>query len=191
MKILILTNLYPPQELGGYGRSMADFGWGLQKLGHEVEVICSDSPHLGTSSTRGPSKETIIRSLNLKGSYQGGVTQITDDIMLKHISQLNAISINKLWKEKGPFDGVLVGNIDLLGIDILDNIWQYGVPVLHHIGFINAPFKSEEQPTNDAYQLIGASKAVCKALEQGGLVKKNAEGKYEEIPVVNQAVVKN
>ena len=24
MRLLIVTNLYPPQELGGYGRSMAD-----------------------------------------------------------------------------------------------------------------------------------------------------------------------
>ena len=28
MQLLLITNLYPPQELGGYGRSMADFAWG-------------------------------------------------------------------------------------------------------------------------------------------------------------------
>ena len=29
MNLLVVTNLYPPQELGGYGRSIADFVWGL------------------------------------------------------------------------------------------------------------------------------------------------------------------
>ena len=33
MNLLVVTNLYPPQELGGYGRSMADFIWGLQQRG--------------------------------------------------------------------------------------------------------------------------------------------------------------
>ena len=39
MRFLIVTNLYPPQELGGYGRSMADFAWGLLRRGHYVEVL--------------------------------------------------------------------------------------------------------------------------------------------------------
>ena len=44
MRILIVTNLYPPQELGGYGRSMADFAWGFQQHAHQVMVLTSDAP---------------------------------------------------------------------------------------------------------------------------------------------------
>ena len=46
MKILAITNLYPPQELGGYGRSISDFVWGFIRLGHDVEVLTSDAPYL-------------------------------------------------------------------------------------------------------------------------------------------------
>ena len=188
MNILLLTNLYPPQELGGYGRSMSDFCWGLKKLGHQVHVLCSDSPHLGESSAKGPSGERVDRSLRLKGSYKGGVSEITDASLLKEINRQNTKSIRNLWQTKGPFDGILVGNIDLLGSSILENICQYKVPVLHHIGFIHPPFKAQEQPKEASYQLIGASKAVCLAIEKAGLGRHTFQGVCEEIPVIYPGV---
>ncbi|MBM5786131.1 MAG: glycosyltransferase family 4 protein, partial [Cyanobacteria bacterium K_DeepCast_35m_m1_288] len=66
MDLLLVTNLYPPQELGGYGRCMADFCWGLLQLGHRVQVISSDAPYLGPSGP-GPSGEPVSRCLTLKG----------------------------------------------------------------------------------------------------------------------------
>ena len=60
MKLLVVTNLYPPQELGGYGRSIADFVWGLQERGHSIQVLSSDAPHLGASSDLGPSGEAVV-----------------------------------------------------------------------------------------------------------------------------------
>ena len=71
MQVLLVTNLYPPQELGGYGRSMADFAWGLMQRGHYVQVVCVDVPHLGDSSN-GPSGEPVSRCLT-QGSFEGGV----------------------------------------------------------------------------------------------------------------------
>ena len=77
MRLLLITNLYPPQELGGYGRCMADFAWGLQQRGHTLQVISSDAPYLGPSSA-GPSKEPVDRRLQLKGSFEGGVHQMQE-----------------------------------------------------------------------------------------------------------------
>ena len=68
MNLLVVTNLYPPQELGGYGRSIADFVWGLRERGHNIQVLSSDAPHLGASSGLGPSGEAVDRRLQLKGS---------------------------------------------------------------------------------------------------------------------------
>ena len=75
MRLLLITNLYPPQELGGYGRCMADFAWGLQQRGHTLQVISSDAPYLGPNGA-GPSAEPVDRRLQLKGSFQGGVHQL-------------------------------------------------------------------------------------------------------------------
>ena len=37
----------PPQELGGYGRCMADFAWGLQQRGHTLQVLAAMRPISG------------------------------------------------------------------------------------------------------------------------------------------------
>ena len=52
MRILVITNLYPPQELGGYGRC-SDFVWGLLRHGHEISVLTSNAPYLAPSSDMG------------------------------------------------------------------------------------------------------------------------------------------
>ena len=73
MRLLLITNLYPPQELGGYGRCMADFCWGLKRRGHQLQVLCNDASYLGYASETGPSGEPVARELLLKGDFSNGV----------------------------------------------------------------------------------------------------------------------
>ena len=188
MKLLVLTNLYPPQELGGYGRCMADFAWGLQHRGHQIQVLSSDTPHLGQSSTEGPSGEQVTRSLKLKGTYKGGVRPLTDRAAVQAVNNSNAKAIHDLWQNKGPFDGVLVGNIDLLGVEILAPLLSSNVPILHHIGFVNPPFHPRQEPTNSSYRLVAASRVVSEALEQAGMGRLQSRKAVSEIPVVYPGV---
>jgi glycogen(starch) synthase len=169
MKLLILTNLYPPQELGGYGRCMADFAWALQQRGHHVQVLSSDAAYLGPSAGYGPSGEGVDRRLQLKGTYNSGVRPLQDAQERQRLDQANQFAILNLWQQLGPFDGVLVGNIDLLGVEVLQPLLRLGVKVLHHIGFVNPPFPAELMPQSPNYQLVGASKAVSTSLLQAGL----------------------
>ena len=188
MKLLILTNLYPPQELGGYGRCMADFAWGLRERGHQVEVLTSNTPHLGPSSSEGPSGEAVYRRLKLKGSYEGGIKPTVDKGELQKIGEANSSTIKEIWERSGPYDGVLVGNIDLLGVEVINTLPENGVPILHHIGFVNAPFYPNQKPRNHGYQLIAASKAVRYALQQAGLENENSKMEEEKIAVVYPGV---
>ena len=66
MNLLVVTNLYPPQELGGYGRSIADFVWGLRERRHHIQVLSSNAPHLGANSDLGPSGKRWTGDSNLK-----------------------------------------------------------------------------------------------------------------------------
>ena len=101
MKLLLITNLYPPQELGGYGRCMADFAWGLQKRGHTLQVLSSDAPYLGPS-TKGPSAEPVDRRLQLKGSFEGGVHQLQDPAARAAVDSNNrSLLINWLSQGRG------------------------------------------------------------------------------------------
>lgn len=173
LKLLLLTNIYPPQELGGYGRSMAEFVWALHKLGHNFQVICSDAPYLGLGKCIGTSGETINRKLILQGSYKGGVQKIEDQSLCRKINDLNSKEIEILWQKEGPFEGVIVGNLDLLGVGLLECLLQKSVPILHHIGFINPPFQKHLQPKASTYQYVAASKAVANALKIAGLKNPN------------------
>ncbi len=165
MKILLITNLYPPQELGGYGRAMADFVWGLRKLGHEITVICSNAPYLNT--THENQEYEINRSLSLKGSYEGGVNNILDPIKRSKIDQDNIALLKEILLDQN-WTGILIGNLDLIGLEILPTLINTGLPILHHIGFMEPSFSSLGIPKIKRYVLLSASYAVYESLVQKG-----------------------
>ena len=171
MRILIVTNIYPPQELGGYGRSMADFAYGLLQKGHHVCVLTSDAPYLQTGHSSDVSKvfpsERIDRRLLLKGSYQDCVSLITDPAQCIGIDRFNSAVLQDVLK--ASWDGILVGNIDLLGPELLQMLLEAHVPVLHHIGFMDPPFPAQFWPQSSHYTIVAASKAVRTNLLQHGL----------------------
>ena len=137
-RILLITNLYPPQELGGYGRCMSDYCWGLQKRGHKIEVLTSNAPYLGPS---GPYNNTVVhRDLKLKGSYNNGITFIQDKNLCRTIDKENGDALLSLVR-KG-WDAVLIGNVDLIGPELLLTVVSLGLPTVHHIGFTTPPFQS-------------------------------------------------
>ncbi|WP_063404178.1 glycosyltransferase family 4 protein [Prochlorococcus marinus] len=169
MNLLVITNLYPPQELGGYGRSIADFVWGLQKRGHRVQVISSDAPHLGASSSKGPNNEEVDRRLQLKGTYEGGVKQLQDRQALDAIDTANTALMNT-WLSQGHWDGVLIGNLDLIGPELLPRLLERPIPVQHHVGFVHPPFPANLWPHQGSYRMAAASQAVRQALTDAGLL---------------------
>lgn len=168
MNLLVITNLYPPQELGGYGRSIADFVWGLQERGHSIQVLSSDAPHLGASSSLGPSGEAVDRRLQLKGSYDGGVQPLQDPRQRQTINHFNTALIRD-WLSSRQWDGILLGNLDLLGPELLPALLEAPCIVQHHVGFVHAPFPPSAWPHSDRYRLVAASGAVRSALVSAGL----------------------
>ena len=176
MKLLVVTNLYPPQELGGYGRSIADFVWGLQERGHQVQVLSSDAGYLGPGGD-GPSGEPVDRCLMLKGDYQQGVGFLEDPIAIAEVDRVN-IHLLSGWLDTGGWDGILVGNLDLLGFELLNHLLGPGIPVLQHLGFVSPPFAPEQLPLQSHYRLVSASCAVRANLVAAGLRVANAPVVY-------------
>ncbi len=172
MRLLLITNLYPPQELGGYGRCMADFAWGLLQRGHQIQVICNDAPYLGSSGC-GPNGEPVDRSLKLKGNFANGVQLLQDNCARAQVDAANCKLIAQ-WLNADRWDGVLLGNLDLLGAEIFMPLLATKLPLLHHIGFVSSPFPVEQMPSSPQYKLLAASAAVRKSLVQAGLPVANA-----------------
>lgn len=167
MNILLVTNLYPPQELGGYGRCMADFAWGLLRRGHRLRVLSSDAPYLGPTAA-GPSGEPVNRVLILKGSFENGVQLLRDPTQCAAIDAHNGTVVTTELASQ-PVDAVLLGNIDLLGPELLPPLLQAGVPLLHHVGFVAPPFAAWQWPRSPLYTLVSASEAVRQSLQLSGL----------------------
>ena len=172
MRILVVTNLYPPQELGGYGRCIADFVWGLIQNGNSVGVLCSNADYLDSEessvSHKGSNGEIVIRELKLKGSYKDGVTEYTDSTICAAIDDFNISLIGGI--DMSQWDGILVGNLDLLGSRFLQALTSSKLPVLHHISFTSLPFSVHEFPGSSNYSILAASQCVRENIRKSGVL---------------------
>ena len=163
MRLLLITNLFPPQELGGYGRSMADFAWGLEQRGHELMVLCSDAPYLPQLTSDMSLAASVDRNLVLKGDFRNGVHHLLDTRCRDEIDKRNQKTLSRIL-EKNDFNGVLLGNLDLLGPEILAALKNTDIPIIHHIGYVSPPFAPGQHPKITNYHQVAASKAVREAL---------------------------
>lgn len=166
MRLLVVSNLYPPQELGGYGRSLADFAWGLIQRGHQVDVLSSDAPYLGPSGD-GPSGETVWRQLKLKGSFERGIALLSDPQACSQLNLENSGAVRQRLQQ-GRYQGILLGNLDLLGVELLPALLEAGIPVLHHVGFMAPPYEARYWPNSGYYRVVAASQAVRRSLQSAG-----------------------
>ena len=103
------------------------------------------------------------RRLQLKGSYEGGVRPLQDPQESQAIDQANAALIRS-WLNTQHWDGILLGNLDLLGPELLPALFEATCIVQHHVGFVHAPFPPSAWPKSNRYKLVGASEAVRSAL---------------------------
>ena len=142
LSIMVITNLYPPQELGGYGRSIYDYVSNLKLLGHNLQVLTSHAPYLGGDLSK---EERVSRKLKLLGSYEGGVQEITDSRQRKEIQKFNHLVIEKELETFQP-EVVLLGNLDLLDNYLIHQIVGRDIPCWHHIGFSQSSFSTNELP---------------------------------------------
>jgi len=153
-RILILNNLYPPQELGGYGRSLFDFASNLRKLGHQLFVLTSDAPYLGGDTSN---EVGVDRRLKLLGSYENGFHPLSDSAELQRRQGWNSIILNQVLSTYKPV-AALVGNIDMLSPSLLNQIIDVGVHCWHHHGFASSTVPVDKLPCNNSlYHPLGGS----------------------------------
>ena len=162
LKILLVTNLFPPQEFGGYGRLMADFSKVLQKRGHQVYVLTSNSPQFGAVPNVEPG---VFRSLNLFGGWKDGQTFTLPESRSKAIKAKNLNTLQSHIQAFSP-DVCLLGNIDCLGTELLFELLQKSIPVVHHLGGAWPGYTPDMQPESPLYVRACASQWVEDAIRE-------------------------
>lgn len=167
-RILIITNLYPPQVLGGYERSIADFARLLHHLGHQVLVLTTDNPVFSTShvSQHYPDP-TVERCLTLAGEWRRGSPM--NWFAPAEVQRINQLNLDVLANRVERFrpDVALAGNIDFLGVQLLEFLLSREVPVAHYVMNMAPGYLPEQAPKSPIHRYITCSNWLTEVLREG------------------------
>ena len=83
------------------------------------------------------------------------------------IDEANSALI-RAWIHSQRWDGILLGNLDLIGPELLPALLEAPCILQHHVGFVHPPFPPTAWPVNERYRLVAASEAVRSAMLQPG-----------------------
>jgi glycogen synthase len=177
LKILVLTNLYPPQVLGGYERSMADIARLLQHRGHQVLVVTANMPEFAASHTSRYPDPPIERCLALLGRWQGGVEWLAPEVIPGLIQQ-NQAAIAYILQTFKP-DVCLAGNLDLLQVEteVLEQVLA-NQPVAHYVMNKSPGYLVEQTPRTPTFRFITCSDWITQTLQAAGYPTATAQTVY-------------
>jgi glycogen synthase len=169
MRILVLTNLYPPQILGGYERSIADFARLLQHQGHTVLVLTSDTPEFLAPHPSRYAEPEIERYFSLLGEWTSQGPNWLDGEGLDTIVRQNQTVLAQHLQAFCP-DVCLAGNLDFLQYDteLLDQLLTAKVPVAHYLMNDKPNYDAQQTPRQRAFRLITCSDWVRENLQAAG-----------------------
>ncbi|MBD1869054.1 FkbM family methyltransferase [Cyanobacteria bacterium FACHB-471] len=167
-RILIISNLYPPQVLGGYERSIADFARLLHHLGHQVLVLTTDNPAFATSHvSQSYPDPTVERCLTLAGEWRRGSG--TDWFTPAEVERISQLNLNALadWISRFQPDVALAGNIDFLGVHLLEFLLSREIPVAHYVMNMAPSYLPERTPNSLLHRYITCSNWLTDVLREG------------------------
>ncbi|GAB4139094.1 MAG: hypothetical protein Fur0046_14050 [Cyanobacteria bacterium J069] len=133
MKILILSNFFPPEFLGGYELGCAQVVEQLRQQGHNVQVLCSIAYETLVPAT----EPGVMRTFSLANLYYG--VQIADAHrrLVQHQARVSHFpNVYQLLQTLRWFKPDVVYCFNLLGLGglgILDALDSVGVPWVWHL----------------------------------------------------------
>lgn len=126
MKILFLSNLYPPNVVGGYERLCYEVADALVARGHDIMVLTSD---YGESTADYP-RQTIRRELKLLTGPEGIYQPFTGDTEEREaINRLNIDRFEAAMVDFAP-DIVFAWNLYFLDVSLLESIQKRQIPTV-------------------------------------------------------------
>jgi glycosyltransferase involved in cell wall biosynthesis len=178
-KILLVTNLFPPQEFGGYGRMMWEFAAGLLARGHEVQVLTADWPAAAKMPTveERAMEARVSRGLELYGEWRRGRPVLAPRGLAAVRVRRNLACLESALHIGTP-DLVLAGNLDFLGQGIVETALAAEIPVLHAVANATPGYGPAVQPCSSRYWVAPCSDWNGAALRQAGYLPARLETLY-------------
>ena len=169
-RVLVVTNLFPPQEMGGYGRKMWEFAFELRRRGHQVRVLCGDVPRLRqlAAPEEVESEHDVLRTLALYGDWEGSGAQRT--VSAEVADQIAARNGELVAEEIERFrpDYCLSGNLDFIGYQLLEALRRAGVPTVQCLGNATPGWPIDYEPSERFYRPGPASYHLAEKMKLGG-----------------------
>ena len=135
MRVLVITNLYPPEFLGGYEIGCEQMVRELRSYGHEVRVVTSASPVAASRRESG-----IERTLELAPIYSLERMLSVSPSVLRFFHQRsrivnpgNALSIARAIEDFQPDVAYLWNLLGLGGLGILALLAHQGIEWIWHV----------------------------------------------------------
>ena len=126
MRILVITNLYPPHEIGGYELRCRDVCERLKASGHEVHILTSDHKVAGRTEIAEPN---VSRKLRINGMYGNPWLPIQRLYALeKHNHQPLAREIDAVRP-----DIIHIWNMGGISKSLLPRVEQGRIPVVYDV----------------------------------------------------------
>ena len=179
LKILILTNLYPPQVLGGYERSIADFARLLHHRGHRVLVLTGEAPELFAVHESRYAEPPLDRSFSLLGEWSSEGTRWFDQEAVNQRLQHNIQVLNHHIDVFQP-DVCLAGNLDFLetGIELINVLLSRKIPIAHYVMNAHPGYPVELTPQRLIYRYVTCSNWMIHSFASAGYPIANAQAVY-------------
>jgi glycogen(starch) synthase len=179
LRILVITNLYPPQVLGGYERSISDFARLLQHCGHTVLVLTSDTPQFSASHTSLYPDPPVERCLLLMGEWSDQGAHLFDQQRVADVMQTNQAILKHHLDQFQP-DVCLAGNLRFVQLEAegMALLLSHQVPVAHYLMNAQADYAPQHTPRSPLYRLITCSDWVTASLQTLGYPAATAQTIY-------------
>jgi glycogen(starch) synthase len=135
MKVLVVSNLYPPEFLGGYELACSQMVDALTGLGHDVRVVTSVSAHAHDRK-----EESVERTLELPPIYSPSRMTAASEHLRQYFQLLacdvnptNVRALGEAIEEFDPDVAYLWNILGLGGLGVLALLQHAGVPWVWHI----------------------------------------------------------
>lgn len=163
LRILLVTNIFPPQELGGYGRMMGEYAHELAKRGHILRVLCLNHPPFTRPGL--PPVPDIRRELDSILDWHHLPPRFHADFRLVALAAAHNYRILCDTLEEFSPEAVLVGNLDGIGPATLRTLLAHQLPTLHVLGNHGLGYPHAHAPRHPRHALAPGSAWLQAKLE--------------------------
>jgi glycosyltransferase involved in cell wall biosynthesis len=130
VRVLTVTNWYPPHHFGGYELSCFDVMRGFVERGHEVRVLCSDMTVAGAPAPD-PGHEALVRR-ELRLYHLGDALWQPSWRQRLRVERHNQAALARALDELRP-DVVSAWHFGALSLGLLTTVAERGIPVVYAV----------------------------------------------------------